>query len=345
MAGETLRTEAYLLATLLADNTTGEISPLDLRDAVYSLARYVPKTLPFGVYEARPLASSATLQDLEVWSWTDQTFPVISGQTPTTDLTYEVYRDTTQAKSFVRHDQANSVHIDCQMPHEWAGTAVRLHAHTIPMGSVAGNVEWYGFYYFGNANDPLPAVGSWSPISLTDQIVTPQYQRRLTTLAVCAPPATASSSAILSAVVVRNGFSINDSYTSSKDHGTAAANLCIEAIDVHYQRLLTGSRNEGTGALVENPTVVRFDASWLSGTPEVMILARSVGGDPVEFRVWDVGAAAYVGATMTTSSATPVMLSSGALTLAAGVRELRIRGRYTTGADEPICSYAAVLVR
>jgi hypothetical protein len=71
MAGETLRTEAYLLGTSLADNTTGEISPLDVRDGIYSLYRRIEAALSGADAEYGELywsTPAATALNVGVWA-------------------------------------------------------------------------------------------------------------------------------------------------------------------------------------------------------------------------------------------------------------------------------------
>jgi hypothetical protein len=306
-----------------------------------------PVVVPFGLLEAHPLVNSATYQNLEMWSWDDMTFAVVSGQTPNTDLTTEAYRDTGHMLAFVRHDQNNSMHVVLEMSHHWAQTDVLLHLHVIPMAAGSGNVIYGGRYFFGSITDVTPAASGWTTIAKTDPLVSgDQYKGRMVSLATCAPPAAVSHSSILSAHIYRDGLSLSDTYTTSKDHGTAAANLAIVAVDVHYQRLLAGSVEETTGSAISNPSRMYFDKSWISGTPEVFILARSTNGNPVTFRLYDVTGGVAVGATMTTSSTTYVMLSTGSLAaLGSGIRELRVQAKYDAGADEPMLGASMILVR
>lgn len=316
-----------------------------------AIRQWRPTILPFGINESRPLTDSASYQDLYVWSWEDVTFPVIAGQTPTSDLTIEGYRDTGVQKAFVRHDQDNTFSIEHEMPHAWAQTAVKLHLHVIPMAAGSGDVVYDGYYFFGGITDTIPALSGWTAIAKTDSLVSgDQYKGRLVSLATCAAPASPSHSSVLHAIIRRNGTSLSDTYTTSKVSPptpcTAAANLCVTEVDVHYQRLGTGSFAEVTGSPVTNPARCYFDKTWIAGTPEMFILARSTNGNPVSFQLWDVAAAAQVGATMTTSNTTFQMLGTGSLAaMASGTRELRVRAKYDAGSDTPVFGVAIMLVR
>lgn len=297
---------------------------------------------PSGTYEARPLTPSASFTDLEVWSWTDEKFPVFEGQRNQTDWTIEEYRDTGQLKAFFRHDQDNEMHGDVQMSHEWAGTAVSLHLHVIPMSNGSGNVRWSGAYFFGNPSAELPAAASWTAIQV-DQTVVPgdQYQREVLNIATPAAPGSPGHSAMLSFHLAREGTNAADTYTTSKDHETAAANMCIESYDVHYQRLLVGSFNLVTGRPVHNPCHFYFAYSYggviiNEGGVYVTIGGRSVGGNEVEFQVWDVAEGAQKGSAVTTTNTSNTPLTIGPFTLLDGLRELRVRARYTGTADEPV---------
>jgi len=308
-------------------------------------------TYPIGLREARPLVSSSSFADLYIWSWTDEKFPAITGQSNQTDWTVEAYRDTGQLKVFFRHDQDNQLHGDVQMPHEWAGTDVEFHLHTIPMASGTGNVYWSGAYAFVNPDAALPAAASWTAISQTQSVApADQYVRQIVELATCTAPVSAKHSAILSFRLARLGDNPSDTYTTSKDHGTAAANLCIESYDVHYQRMLEGSMDEYDGRPILNHTRFLYEQSSGGVTYDnsglfVQLDARSRGGNEVEFQLWDINEAAQKGSAVTTSSTSFVQLLIGPLTLADGLRDLRVRARYTGTADEPIVGRVRVLIK
>lgn len=358
-------TELYLGSSgaLTADRPTGFDQPVFVGWVVYQhptdgevqCAPIPPHilTFPTGITEARPLTPSASFANLEVWSWTDEKFPAITGQTNQTDWTVEAYRDTQQLKAFFRYDQDNQLHGDVQMPHEWAGTAVEFHLHTIPMAAGSGDVYWSGSYCFTNLDDELPAASGWTAMAHTQTLgVGDQYVRQLVEIAPSiAAPVDASASAILSFRLARLGSSSPlDTYETDKDHGTAKANLCIESYDVHYQRMLTGSFEEASGRPVVNPCQFGFTQTYggvtfNEGHVYVQLAARSTDGNEVEFQVWDVGEGAQKGSAVSTSSTTYVILVVGPFDLEPGFRDLRIRGRYTGAADMPVCGGIRLIMK
>jgi hypothetical protein len=301
----------------------------------------------FGLYEARPLESSAAYSDLHLWSWTDENFPGTAGQTGATDLTLQDYRDTNQIKAFFRYDQDNEINIDYQLKHEWAKTAVRLHLHLVPMGSADGDAYFTGRFFFGGPVDVLPAAVGWTPIATIEPILgVNQYKRQLAEICVCPPPVTPGSSSILSVHLIRNGTSATDTYTSNKDHGTPQANLCLESYDIHYQRYLVGSEEEASGVLHANPARLFFDPAWSPGSVYLQVVVKSDLGNACSFQLYDVtGAAAVAGSVVTVSSASYAMVEVGPLALGAGTRDYIIQGKYDGAADEPKLAWARFVVR
>jgi len=304
----------------------------------------------FGLYEARPLAASAVYSDLHLWSWTDENFPGTEGQTASTDLTLEFYRDTTQIKAFLRHDQDNAVSIDYQMPHEWAQTPVYLHLHLIGMAAVGGNAYFTAQYFFGNDAEVLPALAGWTsiapvafPIAGADQ-----YRRQICGLGLIPPPAIPTVSSILSVKFVRAGDNLLDTYSTNKPTppGTGTANLCLESYDIHYQRLLVGSEEQYSGLVPANPARLFFDPAWSLGNVYLQVVVKSDLGNACSFQLYDVtGAAAVAGSTVTVSSASYAMVEVGPLALGAGTRDYIIQGKYDAAADEPKLAWARFVVR
>jgi hypothetical protein len=301
----------------------------------------------FGIFEARPLIASAAYSDCHLWAWTDLTYSGTAGQTGATDLTLEAYRDTQQIKAFARHDQNNSISLDAQHLHQWCGTAVEFHLHLLPMGSVSGNAYFTGRYFFGNILDVLPAAVSWTPFAVPVPIVgTNQYKRQMSGLFLSPPPVTPTFSSILSIFFMRNGTDGNDTYTSNKDHGTLAANLCIESYDVHYQAFLLGSEEEHSGVIRQNPAEIVFDPSWNAGSVYLQMVVKSDLGNSCSFQLYDMTAAAAVGGSQVTiTSSSYAMLEVGPLALAAGTHSYIIQARYNAGADEPKLASARFVVR
>lgn len=72
MSGETERTEATLLGTTLATNTTGAISALDVRDAIYSLFRRVDGARAFPLPSLADASVSAPTSGVVVYYSTTQ---------------------------------------------------------------------------------------------------------------------------------------------------------------------------------------------------------------------------------------------------------------------------------
>jgi len=90
-------------------------------------------------------------------------------------------------------------------------------------------------------NGTLPAGSGWITGSVSSSYTpSDQYMQRVITFGEVDPPDGAGDSAIL-VVKVSRPTSIEDTYSSSKDHGTAAANLGILFFDLHYQKIKAGS--------------------------------------------------------------------------------------------------------
>jgi hypothetical protein len=311
------------------------------------IRRVYRRCLEFGMAEARPLQASATFADMKLWSWTDVTVDAQTGDRNQTQVTVENYRDTEQVKSFFRYDRDSTLSFDFQMPHMWAETDVKLHVHLIPMANGSGDAYFTGRTSFSGQGDELPAASSWTSFTKAFTYApADQYKRNYDSLTTVAAPALPGSSDILSVLVKREGTSGNDTYTTGKDHGTAAANLCVESMDVHYQRLLQGSEEEFSGTASINPTRIVIDKGTISGNAYLRILAKCDAGNPVEYRLWNVTAGATVtGSVVSTSSTTYTWLESSALTLALGENEYRVQGRYVSTPDEPWVAKAMMQIR
>lgn len=309
-------------------------------------------TIHFGKVEARPLSASTSFADLFVWSWEDHKEVIAEGTIASTDLTFEAYRDCPQIKPFVRHDQNNSVSLEIEMPHTWAGTNVRLHVHTIPMVAPSPsplNAYFSGSYYFGNRNAELPAFTSWTAFNATIAVATgEEFIRKSTAVATCVAPVSPLDSDFLSVFIQREGDSPSDTYTTSKVGGTAAANLAFVAVDVHYQKLLTGSEEEHSGGHPAiNPSVVTFNPDlYVDNNIYLQMAIKSDAGNACTFQLYDVGAAAVVaGTTVITTSTSYEVVELGPLSLTAGSREYKIQAKYNSVADEPKLASAAFVVR
>lgn len=160
-----------------------------------------------------------------------------------TALTLEQYRDTGFLMYFFRHDQNDILNIVYQMTHMWdPTTAVRPHAHVIPMGSVDGNLYFSYQYAWVPANDVLGAITSWTSGNVTIPILgADQYIHKIVSFGNISPPETAGPSSMLLFKMTRLGTNPLDTYTSNKSGGTAAANLGVLYLDLHYQKTKAGT--------------------------------------------------------------------------------------------------------
>jgi hypothetical protein len=303
--------------------------------------------------EARPLAASTSYSDLKVWSWTDLYFDARTGDRNQAALTVEEYRDTPQLKGFVRHDRDNELHLDYQMPHEWAGTAVNLHVHLIPMANGSGDAYFSGQYVVGGNGDELPANASWTPISAAITLTAAeQYKKQYRGIATLAAPASPGASDVYSVYLQREGLNVADTYTTNKDHGTGAANVCIESVDIHYQRLLMGSEEPFSGSVSLNPTRFFFDPDLVKGDHFVWICAKCDSGNACSFRLWDVTDGDVVqlvaggdAETTNITGTTYAWYEIGPVTFDSAMHEYRIQGKYNSTADEPKVAAVKLVVR
>ena len=157
-------------------------------------------------------------------------------------LTYEAYRDTGFYMKFFRHNQRDVLFTVFQMSHTWdVGSSVRPHMHVIPMSSGSGAVIFNYSYAWAAVGDQFPPATGWTSGSMSASW-TPadQYCHKVMNFGTI----TASTSSAESTMLVFKCERQSDSYTTGKDHGTAAANLAMLDIDLHYQRMQAGSINE-----------------------------------------------------------------------------------------------------
>lgn len=182
---------------------------------------------------------------IDVPVWTDLQGSVTQG-VGTTALTYEAYRDTGFKLYFMRRNQSDELNFVFQMPHEWSPTSeVRPHMHVVPMGDpVSAQVlSFVVKYAWSRVGSALPALSGWTTLTAT-KTVNPGdvYKELVVPLAHITPPAGAVESDILLMQVARDP--VPDTYNTVKDHGTAAANLGILSVDVHYQKVKLGTARE-----------------------------------------------------------------------------------------------------
>lgn len=91
----------------------------------------------------------------------------------------------------------------------------------------------------------LPALASWTPFTASLTVNNGDvYKQQILSLGSVVPPAEARESTILLIYLKRFGTDLTDTYTTSKDHGTAAANLGVLSADVHYRFNKVASETE-----------------------------------------------------------------------------------------------------
>jgi len=176
----------------------------------------------------------------------------IHGQTGTgtADLTYETYRDTGFNIYFFRHNQDDQLNIIYQMPHSWdPSTTVYPHIHVLSMASPATTevVLMEVSYSWANKNSVLPASSGWFGHTIEFQISASmlyQHKSMQLTSGGLTPPSGASSSTMLLIKTKRLGTNPSDTFTTSKDHGTAMANLGVLYSDLHFQKVVAGTLDQ-----------------------------------------------------------------------------------------------------
>lgn len=176
--------------------------------------------------------------------WTDL-YAFIDNGTGPAQLTYEGYRDTGFFMRFFRSNQNDSIFMRYQMPHGWdPSTTVYPHMHMIPMASGSGVIKFnYAYSWTLVNNGTLPAAVGWTSGSVSSSF-TPdhQYQQRIMSFGAITAPSGSHESAVLVFKVVRPGASdATDTYDTTKDHGTASANVGVLFFDLHYQMIKAGT--------------------------------------------------------------------------------------------------------
>lgn len=168
-------------------------------------------------------------------------------------LTLEFYRDTRFNMYFMRHDQNDELNFVYQLNHRWKyDTDVYPHLHVVAMANpaVTQNVVIDGYYAWSRPNytTQIPALAGWATFSQTIPIEPGDiYKQKILSLGAITPPVWARESTCLLIYFRRYGTGPGDTYTTSKDHGTPAANLGLLSSDVHY-------RAAHSGTVVQIPT-------------------------------------------------------------------------------------------
>lgn len=167
----------------------------------------------------------------------------VSQGTQTAALTYEAFRDTAYKAYFFSHSTDDSLHMRFQVPHGWQlGTNFGLHIHWAPMVDPSASpqvVVFDGYYVFCKLGEVIPALTSWTAwTKVKVNVVTGDaFKPKLTDLAVIIPPAGAAVSDFILIYLRRPGSTDSeDTYETSKAGGTAAANVMLLGVDLHYHR-------------------------------------------------------------------------------------------------------------
>jgi hypothetical protein len=174
----------------------------------------------------------------------DDVFGDISQGAGVAALTYQAYRDTSFMMYFMQHNQPDALFFRYQFPHRWNKKQVRPHLHFLPMAAGAGRFAVIGHYVWVSVDRLVPAIAGWTAYSAyMDLVAGDQYREKILTLAKCDPPENSKESDILLIRCVRDHAGA-DTYTTSKDHGTAAANIGLLSMDAHYQSEKSGTVQE-----------------------------------------------------------------------------------------------------
>jgi hypothetical protein len=310
--------------------------------------------------EARPLITSTSFANMEVWSWTDVFAPVGSSDKKQTELTVEAYRDTPQFKDFLRHTRDSLLFLEYQMPHSWCQTDCEFHLHLLPCAASTGDAYFTGQYFFGGINDEVPASASWTTFATAITLTgAQQYQRQYRNVVTVSAPASPGNSDVLSLFCQREGTHGSDTYTGSKDHETAEANLGLESLDLHFQQYLSGSAHEFSGEITVNSTIAVGDPDAIPGRTYIYarLLVRSGNGNAVSFRIYnetDAGVVQLGGAggdaeILAETSTTYLWREIGPLALPSGTKRYRVQAKCDSApsgpTDEPWCAQVRIVAR
>jgi hypothetical protein len=176
--------------------------------------------------------------------WDDLRAMLAEGTGPAA-LTYEQYRDTGFFMRFFRHNQPDTIFMTYQMPHGWNKNDVRPHMHFIPMSNSPGTASFSYSYTWANINQEFASSVGWTTGSVGVSISSDdQYKHRVIGFANITPPEGSGASSIL--IFKTQRVPASDTYTGSKDHGIASANIAILEFDMHYQKLAAGTESEFT---------------------------------------------------------------------------------------------------
>lgn len=198
------------------------------------MSRLFPKTDHRGLLA--PLNDQPYSAASDESAWDDQQGSASQALQGASALTLDVYRDTPARIQCMRHDQNDDVTFWYQYTHRWAKNDVRPHIHLKPLANGSGNVRITGIYAWTTKGLPLPALSGWTPFTIDVPITAADlYGEVIASLGAITPPLLARiESAWLVFQFQRAGTDPNDTYTASKDHGLAAANIGLMGADVHF---------------------------------------------------------------------------------------------------------------
>jgi len=157
-----------------------------------------------------------------------------------------MYRDTGALRIFAEHNKDAKLTFDFQFPHRWAGGPVIPHLHYIPMAAGAGDVILRLAYSWATFDEEEGALDAWTTLDDVTLALSSvdQYKNKVLSFGAIPAHPGAGASTFLNVRLERLGDDVGDTYTTSKDHGTAAANFCIRAFDIHALMTRSGTETE-----------------------------------------------------------------------------------------------------
>lgn len=218
---DTARNKSDIL-TIFPDNTSGAISPQDLRDFV----------------------ESAQIHGATCW---DDILGDVFNADKRAGLTLEAFRDTDHEVYFANHDVTNTVGHKFQMPHRYSTGSVRIHVHTIPAATAAGNVVFQTSWAWERDGYEMPAASGWTSTTSTMAVTSAEvYESKIEHLATAATVTGVGASSILWVTVKRLATDSADTYSTNKAGAgvDASANLAITYVDVHFPVKRAGTEGE-----------------------------------------------------------------------------------------------------
>lgn len=176
--------------------------------------------------------------------WDDLQGSISQGVNPGASLIYEAYRDSPFKMYFWRHNLSDELNMSYQMSHSWlTSSAVRPHLHVVPMSSASGVFAVTGAYAWVGVSGTLGPALQWTGFLVTRSF-TPadQYQHHIVSLGYIEPRVNSAVSDVLLIHLEREPTT--DTYQTSKDSGTAAANVGLLSADTHYRKVELGTVDE-----------------------------------------------------------------------------------------------------